>query len=87
MALRLTRGRYDVRFAETPEDVRVAQRLRHQVFIEARLSGDSSARAGSPFDVLIIDAAAEAAAPVRDVVVNLNAQSAQIANIAVTLDL
>ncbi len=42
MPLRLTRGRYDVRFAETPEDVRAAQRLRHKVFVEERLGADAA---------------------------------------------
>lgn len=36
MRLRLTRGRYDVRLAETDEDVRAAQRLRHRVFMADR---------------------------------------------------
>ena len=36
MRFGLTRGRYDVRLAETPEDVRAAQRLRYRVFREDR---------------------------------------------------
>lgn len=36
MRLRLTRGRYDVRLAETDDDIRAAQRLRHQVFVADR---------------------------------------------------
>ncbi len=48
---------------------------------------DSAARSGMPIDVLIMDAGSDAAAPLRDVVVNLNAQAAQIANIAVTLEI
>ncbi len=47
---------------------------------------DASARAGTPFDVIIMDASAEAAKPVRDAIVSLNAQSTQIANIAVALE-
>lgn len=47
---------------------------------------DALARAGSPVDVLIMDAGSDAAAPMRDAVVSLNAQSTQIANIAVALD-
>lgn len=45
MRLRLTRGRYDVRLAETPEDVRAAQRLRHKLFRETPMAADASARA------------------------------------------
>ncbi len=47
---------------------------------------DSSARGGTPVDQIIEDAAGDAAAPMRDTIVNLNAQSAQIANIAIELD-
>lgn len=47
---------------------------------------DAAARGGSPVDVLIIDAGGDPAAPMRDAIVALNAQSAQIANIAVSLD-
>lgn len=36
LRLGLIRGRYVARLAETPEDVRAAQRLRHKVFIESR---------------------------------------------------
>ena len=47
---------------------------------------DASARAGTPFDVMILDASGDAAKPARDTIVALNAQSAQIANIAVALE-
>jgi putative iron-regulated protein len=47
---------------------------------------DSTARAGTPFDVMIIDASSEVAQPVRDTVVSLNAQSSQVANVAVALE-
>lgn len=47
---------------------------------------DATARAGTPFDVLIMNASSEAAKPVRDTIVSLNAQSTQIANIAVALE-
>lgn len=47
---------------------------------------DSAARAGTPVDNQIIDAAAEAAAPMRDTIVALNAQSTEIANIAIELE-
>ncbi len=47
---------------------------------------DAAARGGQPVDVLIMDAGGDAAAPMRDTIVSLNAQSAQIANIAVELD-
>ena len=47
---------------------------------------DAAARGGSPVDVQILDAAADAASAMRDTIVSLNAQSAQIANIAVDLD-
>ncbi len=49
------------------------------------LAIDSNARGGTPFDVMIMDAGGDAAAAARDTIVNLNAQSAQIANIAVDL--
>lgn len=42
----LIRGRYSVRLAETPEDVRAAQQLRHAVFIADRPVAGSDARAG-----------------------------------------
>lgn len=42
--LRLTRGRYDVRLAETDADVQAAQRLRHDVFIAGRVVAASDAR-------------------------------------------
>ncbi|MCR9164395.1 MAG: imelysin family protein [Nannocystaceae bacterium] len=48
---------------------------------------DAAARGGTPVDVMIQDAGGEAAAPMRDTIVSLNAQSAQIANIAVDLDI
>lgn len=47
---------------------------------------DSAARGGTPVDQMIIDAGGDAAAPMRDTIVSLNAQSTQIANIAVDLD-
>ncbi|MEM6989939.1 MAG: imelysin family protein [Myxococcota bacterium] len=47
---------------------------------------DAAARGGAPVDVQILDASADAAAAMRDTVVSLNAQSTQIANIAVDLD-
>jgi putative iron-regulated protein len=47
---------------------------------------DASARAGTPFDVMIMNAGGDAAKPARDTIVALNAQSAQIANIAVALE-
>jgi putative iron-regulated protein len=46
---------------------------------------DASARAGAPVDVMIMDAASAAAKPMRDTIVSLNAQSNQIANIAIEL--
>ena len=48
---------------------------------------DASARGGTPVDQMILDAGGDAAAPMRDTVVSLNAQSTQIANIAVDLDI
>lgn len=48
---------------------------------------DASARAGKPVDVLIMDAGGDDAKPMRDTIVSLNAQSGQIANIAVELDI
>ncbi len=50
------------------------------------LAIDASARSGTPVDRMILDAGGDAAAPMRDTIVSLNAQSAQIANIAVALD-
>ncbi len=47
---------------------------------------DASARGGTPVDQMILDAGSEAAQPMRDTIVSLNAQSAQIANIAVALE-
>lgn len=47
---------------------------------------DASARGGTPVDQMILDAGGEAAQPMRDTIVSLNAQSAQVANIAVALD-
>jgi putative iron-regulated protein len=47
---------------------------------------DTAARGGTPVDQMIIDAGGDAAAPMRDTIVSLNAQSTQIANIAVDLD-
>jgi len=47
---------------------------------------DASARAGTPVDQMIMDAGGDAAAPMRDTIVALNAQSTHIANIAVDLD-
>ncbi|MGH1345063.1 MAG: imelysin family protein [Nannocystales bacterium] len=47
---------------------------------------DSSARGGTPVDQMILDATADAAQPMRDTIVSLNAQSAQVANIAVALE-
>jgi len=47
---------------------------------------DAAARGGSPVDVQILDAGGDDAAAMRDAIVALNAQSAQIANIAVELD-
>ena len=49
---------------------------------------DAAAAAGTPFDVMIIDAGSDdgAAGRMRDTIVSLNAQSTQIANIAVELE-
>lgn len=47
---------------------------------------DAAARGGTPVDVMILDAGGQAATPMRDAIVSLNAQSTQIANIAVDLD-
>ena len=47
---------------------------------------DASARGGTPVDQMILDAGADAAQPMRDTIVSLNAQSAQVANIAVALE-
>ena len=47
MPIRLTRGRYDVRLAECPEDVRAAQRLRYRVFRQDRAAqGEAPAETG-----------------------------------------
>ncbi|MEM7206783.1 MAG: imelysin family protein [Pseudomonadota bacterium] len=48
---------------------------------------DAAARAGMPVDVLVQDAAGADAAPMRDTIVSLNAQSTLIAQIAVDLEL
>ncbi|MEL6280841.1 MAG: GNAT family N-acetyltransferase, partial [Pseudomonadota bacterium] len=42
--LRLIRGRYAVRLAETEDDVRAAQKLRHDVFIAGREVASSETR-------------------------------------------
>jgi putative iron-regulated protein len=47
---------------------------------------DAAARAGTPFDVMILDASSELAKPLRDTVIALNAQANQIANVAVALE-
>ncbi|MEM7152184.1 MAG: imelysin family protein [Myxococcota bacterium] len=47
---------------------------------------DALSRGGSPVDVQILDATADTAAAMRDTIISLNAQSAQIASIAVELD-
>lgn len=47
---------------------------------------DAGARGSNPVDVVIMDAAGDAAGPMRDTIVSLNAQSTQIANIAIELD-
>lgn len=51
------------------------------------LAIDAAARAGQPFDVLIMDPSSAAARPIRDTIVSLNAQANQIARIATELDL
>jgi len=48
---------------------------------------DADARAGSPVDVVIVNASSAAAKPMRDTVLALNAQSVLIAKIAVDLGL
>ncbi len=48
---------------------------------------DTNARANKPVDVVIVDAASADAAPMRDTVIALNAQSTLIAQIAVDLEL
>ncbi len=47
---------------------------------------DAAARGSNPVDVVIMDAAGDTAAPMRDTIVSLNAQSTQIANIAIELE-
>ncbi len=47
---------------------------------------DTLARSGTPVDLQIVDASSADAQPMRDTIVSLNAQSAQIANIAIELD-
>lgn len=48
---------------------------------------NASTRGGSPVDVMIQDPSGEVAAPMRDAIVSLNAQSTQIANIAIDLEI
>lgn len=60
MGLRLLRGRYVTRLAETPEEVRAAQRLRHKVFVEERLGAEAArARAGDGLDADSFDEACD----------------------------
>lgn len=50
------------------------------------LAIDTLARNGTPVDLQIVDASSADAQAMRDTIVSLNAQSAQIANIAIELD-
>lgn len=59
MRLRFKRGKYDVRLAETPEDVRAAQRLRHQVFIAQRNTSRAEDAGEEALDVDMFDAACD----------------------------
>ncbi|MCI4664078.1 MAG: GNAT family N-acetyltransferase [Neomegalonema sp.] len=59
MRLRLLRGRYNVRLAETPEDVRAAQRLRHEIFIAQRATGRDDADPEAGLDADAFDTACD----------------------------
>ena len=59
MRIRLMRGRYNVRLAETPEDVRAAQRLRHEIFVESRETGPSLEEEAPGLDADAFDAACD----------------------------
>lgn len=72
----------DIGFSELESEVSAALAATEMHYIAI----DAAARAGTPVDVVIIDAQAETAAAMREGIVSLNAQSAQIANIAIALE-
>ncbi|MEM9724246.1 MAG: GNAT family N-acyltransferase [Pseudomonadota bacterium] len=66
MRFGLTRGRYDVRLAETAEDVRAAQRLRHRVFRADRGAeqAPNGAAKSDPIDGAAVDMGSIDAEPI-----------------------
>ncbi len=59
MRLRLMRGKYDVRLAESAEDVLAAQRLRHRIFVAQRQTGRSPDAVEHGVDQDMFDAACD----------------------------
>lgn len=80
-------GIYDYLKAVGEEDLAEAVKTKLATTETHYKSIDTQARAGNPFDVLIQDLNADAADPVKDTILALNAQASSIADIAIDLGL